>query len=137
VVIEAVVAESAQLDIVHALRLDLVEARAAVLEEILRRVGRGGHHHVDVPAPDEPGEERPEPRAREGAGEPECDHVAAVDHPGPRRERLPQLPALEGAVSHALQHPRDGSSGFAAAPADQLHRQTLGPGRRHLRIVSP
>jgi hypothetical protein len=136
VVVEAVVALPAQLDVVHALRLDLVEARAAVLEQVLGRIGRGGHNHVHVALPHEPGEERPEPRARERPGQPERDHVAAVDHAGPGRERLPELPALEGPVSHALQHSRDGSAGLAAAGrTDQLHRAALGPGRLLWRIV--
>ena len=130
VVVEAVVPLAAQEVVVDVVGVHPVERHAALLEDVLGRVGGRGGDHVHVAALDEPGHERAEPRARQRAREPERDQALPVDQALPGREGLPESPALEGRLAHAPEEPRHrpatGSVGdelerHPARPRDRMH----------------
>ena len=126
VVVEPIVTLAAKRLVVHALGIDLVEGRAARLEQVFRDVGGGRGHEVRVPALHEPRHQRPEAGARQRSRKAETDEPAAVDHVPPRAERLAQLAALERRRLHALQEPAH-RAGRRSARLDEPKRAARGP----------
>ena len=91
--------------------------------------------HVDVAPPDEPGEQGPEPRARQRPARAERDQAVPVDHAVPGAEGLAELPTLERRCPHAVEEPPHRAPGAVLERAGSAHASTT-RGRAHARAAA-